>query len=228
MEIRPVDKSNVSDQVFDQIVQLLVSNQWAPGDKIPSENELKEIFGVSRNTIRGAIKKLNVLGLLETKTGEGTYVRKLGASIYMNCFVPAVFLDGPDFLELMEFRKGIEVEAVKLAAERATPESVREIKRLLDKLYECKDDIEVYSNYDIEFHAALAKASENKMFEKMMSIIKHLLLHRLNSYMKEQGNLESLVFHPQIVEAIEKHNPDLAGSLMNAHLSIVINRLKQQ
>jgi len=228
MHIKPVDKNNVSDQVYDQMVQLLISGKWTIGEKIPSENDLKEMFKVSRNTIRGAINRLNVLGLLKTKTGEGTFVQKLDASIYMNCFIPAVFLDENDLLSLMEFRKGIEVEAAKLAAERASQEAINDIRNVLNKLYEFQEDIDVYSNYDIEFHVMIAKASGNKMFEKMMGIIKYLLITRLQVYMKKQGNLESLVFHPQILDAIENRNPDLAGNLVNAHLSIVINRLKKQ
>lgn len=81
MVIKPINKVNVSEQVFSQLKKAIVEGVWKPGDKIPSENELASSFGVSRMTVRQSLQKLIALGLIETKLGDGSYVRVLEAVI---------------------------------------------------------------------------------------------------------------------------------------------------
>ena len=75
MGIVPIKKVNVGQMVFDQMQELLIRGEWKPGDRLPSENELAEMFNVSRITIRQALQKLSVLGLVETRFGEGSVVK---------------------------------------------------------------------------------------------------------------------------------------------------------
>lgn len=223
--IRPVDKKSVSDDVYNQVLDLIITGSWAPGDKIPSENELKNLFRVSRNTVRGAINKLKVLGLAETISGEGTFIKSLDSSFYMNYFIPSAFLQKKDFLEIMEFRKGIEIEAARLAALRANEEDIDRIEELLNKMEECNDNIKQYSKYDIEYHVSIAYASGNSMYKKIMDIIQHLLMSKLQDFMIKNGNTNSLFYHQKIMQAIKKRDPELAGHFMDDHLSSVIKRM---
>ena len=92
MAIQKVVKSSVSQQVFDQLRQQILSGSWKPGDKLPSENELAAQFGVSRVTVRNALQKLSGLGLLETRFGEGSFIRGPEAGAALNQLVPMVYL----------------------------------------------------------------------------------------------------------------------------------------
>jgi GntR family transcriptional repressor for pyruvate dehydrogenase complex len=227
MEITPVGKSSVSGQVYAQMVDMIVHGVWPPGTKIPSENELKTMFNVSRNTVRSVINKLSILGLLETRPGEGTRVLNAGASFYLNSYIPEIVLDKNDFIDIMEFRKGIEIEAARLAARRVTPRGVESLEEILKRLEASENDIKEYSKHDIDFHVKVAEVSGNKMFGKIMDILRYILSSQLEDFMISQGNSESIYYHPRIYEAIKNHNPHDAALAMEEHLSNVISRVEQ-
>jgi len=86
MAIRKIKRQSVSDQVFEQLKEQLLMNEWRRGEKLPSENELATSFDVSRVTVRHALQKLTALGLIETKLGEGSFVRDVAPGISMNQF----------------------------------------------------------------------------------------------------------------------------------------------
>ena len=104
------------EQTYDALMQMIMDGNYKPGDRLPSEMVLCNDLQVSRNTLRAALNKLNVLGFTETRQGGGTYMRAVDSSVYLNFFVPATLTSSMDLLEIMQFRKGIEVEAARLAA----------------------------------------------------------------------------------------------------------------
>ncbi|MGE4282763.1 MAG: FadR/GntR family transcriptional regulator [Clostridia bacterium] len=226
MQITPINKSNITDEIYQQMIANISIGSWGPGDRIPSENELKNLFNVSRNTIRSVIQRLNVLGILETIRGEGTFIKELGPSIYLNCFIPPILLKQHHFIEIMEFRKGVEVEAAKLVAERASEEDIIKLERILRNSLNKKDNIQEYSQEDINFHVAISKACGNKMFENIMEIVKYILLPKLVTVISHLGNEDSLKYHPLILDAIKSRDMKKAGEYMNEHLDVVITRFK--
>ena len=220
--------NSLSEQVYESILQMLVQGDFRPGDRLPSENELSERFGVSRNTVRAAINKLNVLGFTETKHGGGTYVQKIGGDVYLNFFIPAILLDAHDLIDVMEFRKGIEVQAVKLAAERATAEDVRELKVLYKKSEKSIAKMEDYAFHNTNFHARIAKASHNSMFEKMMDIIRSIIMTKMQDFLSHQGeDIDSNFYHHTLLQCVINHKPDEAAIIMDKHLTLVIERVKK-
>ena len=97
------------EQTYDALMQMIMDGNYKPGDRLPSEMILCNNLQVSRNTLRAALNKLNVLGFTETRQGGGTYMRAVDSSVYLNFFVPATLTSSMDLLEIMQFRKGIEV-----------------------------------------------------------------------------------------------------------------------
>lgn len=91
MQITPIQKVNVVEEIFDQLQSMLIEGTWKPGDKIPSENELSETFGVSRMTIRQALQKMKALGLIETRSGSGSFVRKISPDDSLQDLVPLMY-----------------------------------------------------------------------------------------------------------------------------------------
>lgn len=222
--IKPINKNNVSNEVFEQMLSALINKEWVPGSKLPSENELKDMLGVSRNTIRQVVHKLNALGLTETRTGQGTYVKQVDVSFYTNFILPSIFLGDHDYRILMEFRKGIEVEGAKLAAERATEDDICVLEAIMEKLIANSYDIGVYSNIDTDFHVAIAEISKNEMFLKVMNMIKYLLSLRFEEGIRRFGNESSVKIHQKILDAIREHDPEKAGKYMDQHLTSIINQ----
>ena len=126
MDIKPIKKVNVAEQVFEQLKDMLVKGVWKQGEKIPSENELAENFCVSRITVRQALQKLNVIGLIDTRLGEGSFVKEAEPGDNMNALIPAILMSKDRILQVLEFREIIEVESAKLAAERADEKDIKE------------------------------------------------------------------------------------------------------
>lgn len=99
-----MDKTTLSTQIVEEIKQRVIDNTWKENEKLPSEKELSEEFQVNRLTVRIAINKLNALGLLETRTGEGTFVRKLNIYNYINQIIPFI-LSNHEISNILDFLK---------------------------------------------------------------------------------------------------------------------------
>lgn len=106
VDISNIEKLNLSDIIASEIKDRIINNIWKVGDKIPSENILSEEFEVNRLTIRLAINKLNALGVLETKTGEGTYVKKINLYNYINQLIPFI-ISSNEINHILEFEKTV-------------------------------------------------------------------------------------------------------------------------
>lgn len=218
---------SLTDEIYDQLVQLIIENHYKPGERLPSENELGERYGVSRNTVRTAINKLNVLGFTETRHGGGTTVKKMGTEAYLNFFVPAVLADSNDIIDVLEFRKGIEVQAAKLAATRATREDIAELAEIYELTQENIKNMEQFAFYNTKFHARIAKASHNRMLDKMSDIIRSIIMNKMQAFQSaQQEDIDSDFYHSVILRCIENHKPDEAAFFMDKHLSGVIERVQ--
>lgn len=98
------------EQVYNQLLKMIIRRELKPGDRLPSEMVLCDQMGVSRNTLRAALNKLDALGFTVSRQGGGTYVKEVDSDVYLNFFVPALLTHNVNLLEVMQFRKGIEVE----------------------------------------------------------------------------------------------------------------------
>lgn len=224
--ITPLAKQNIVDEVFKQMFDEIMKGQWKDQQKLPSENELKDLFGVSRNTIRSAISRLGVLGLVETKRGDGNYIKKIGVGLYMSSLIPYIFLNQGDIFTIMEFRNGIEIQAAQLAAEKATDEDIEEIRKALKICYDKADDLENYMFRDMAFHVAIAKASKNELIYETMSIIKNYCYAELQNFVTPAIRDKSCEYHQIIFDCITTHNRKKANFYMAAHLDDVYMQIK--
>ncbi len=225
MAINIIKKNSITNQVFEQIKNNIISGEWSPGNKIPSETELSKLFGVSRVSIRTAIQKLSILGLLITKQGEGTFVSDLSPGMYMNPLMPILMLNKHQLLEILEFRRIIEIESAKLAANRADPEDISALEAIMDKMSKVSDNRKVFAMEDSNFHTALAKAGKNSIIYKVNIIIKDLLISHQLRIQELLGPSGALKYHPQIIAAIKKKDSELAEKLMKEHIAVTIDQV---
>lgn len=221
MPVSKIQKKRVSDQVFDQMKELIAGQKWEIGAKIPSEPQLMKMFGVSRISIREAIKQLVCLGLLETRQGSGTYVRSYRESALAQNF--SAILSKQDLLELLEMRRAIEIESAGLAARRATEEEIDELRGLCAQME--RDDLppEMNSRLDLRFHLAIARSTKNKYIIETTEVIGEPLLRFFDTtvflnFSKDNG----LQRHKHILSAIEHHNVQEARLIMELHLDDTI------
>jgi GntR family transcriptional regulator, transcriptional repressor for pyruvate dehydrogenase complex len=174
--IKKIVRDGVADQVYCQLKENVAQGVWKPGDKIPSENQLVSLFGVSRASVRMALQKMITLGILESKVGDGTYVKAFTPGAYINEFVPLA-LKPEDQIEIMELRKALETEALKLAAERATSEDLAELEAIYLRAREAhkKKDLENYFKEDLQFHTQIFRMSKNSIFSTTIQNLQNML-----------------------------------------------------
>lgn len=218
MSIKPIKKINVTEQVFEQLKNMLVKEEWKQGEKIPSENELAENFGVSRITVRQALQKLSVIGLIETKLGEGSFVKEVEPGDNMNALIPAVLLSHDRILQVIEFREIIEVESVKLAADRADKKDILALKQIWEKMKESKGSPKVFGAADLEFHMKLGQLTKNDLIEKTQGILHSALQETMDEVVERTGYDSGIHYHEEIIKAIEQQDGSLAATIMKEHL----------
>ncbi len=160
-QLARVRQTGVKDQVFAQIRDQIMDHTWPPGAKIPSEKTLAETLGVSRVSIREALHMLASLGLLESRHGEGTFVREYTGTAFLNTLLPSLVLDKLDILQVLEYRKIAEKGNVALAVERAGSAEIEELERSLRIMEENKADPRAFADADLSFHFLVAKATGN-------------------------------------------------------------------
>lgn len=209
MQIKPIKKQSVSDEVFDQISSLILSRQWLPGDKIPSENELGILFNVSRISIRAALQKLIAIGMLESRVGEGTFVIKSTPANYFKSLIPNMVLTKHDDKAILELRRGIETESIMLAAERATQADIERIESVANamEILINQEDLSEYILADFNFHMEIAKASKNALIVEVMLILKDLLFLHYTDMIKNMGPDVAYDYHGEMLDAIKTKNP---------------------
>ena len=139
MAIKPIKRK--SDEVLEQMKGNIISGEWAPGEKIPGEIELTQMFEVSRISIREAIHRLVGMGVLLIKRGEGTFVTEALPQESFNDFLPYLMIQRPSLTEILEFRAIIEIESARLAAIRADEKDINELSKMLECMKEDDGDV---------------------------------------------------------------------------------------
>lgn len=219
MPIQKVNKSSVSTQVFEQMKAQLLEGAWKPGDKLPSENELALLFGVSRITVRNAIQKLAALELVETRFGEGTFVKKKHTGTAFQQLIPAAYLNDNSLEEILTFRKIVEGPVCRLACQRASKEDIEKLEQIYEDMLKSKEDLKQFAAYDYAFHQQLAKTASNSIFVQIYHIVNDVMMATFDSVVNRRGNQAGLYYHRLILDAIKEHDCEKAEQVMNRHMA---------
>jgi GntR family transcriptional repressor for pyruvate dehydrogenase complex len=219
MTLHPVKKESISEQVFEQMKSQISSGAWKTGEKLPSETELAGIFHVSRVTIRNALQRLNTMGLIETRFGEGSFVREsdIGQQV-KTVLLPSVYLQPHNVEEILQFRCAIEVETAGLAAVHASDDDVHRLKDILKKQLSLKDNVTAFAECDLDFHHAIALSTGNSLIIATYEILRDILKSAMVKTVRSLGPEVGLPYHKKLIEAIENHDEHLAIVTMKEHM----------
>jgi GntR family transcriptional repressor for pyruvate dehydrogenase complex len=223
-----IKRAGVKDQVFEQLRDRIMEQTWPPGARIPSENALAEVLGVSRVSIREALHMLASLGLLETRHGGGTYVREYTGEIFLNPLLPVLVLDKPDILHVLEYRKIMEKGIVSLVMKRAGSAEIEELESAYQAMVEHKNDSRAFAEADLSFHLVVAKATGNPVIMKVNTVITDILKVSMYGIVESLGPRDGLYYHRKILDAIKARDGALAETLMEEHIERTIRRLKRK
>ena len=228
--IKQAVKVTLADDVVKQLGSMIQSGAWPPGYQLPPERQLVEEFGVSRNTLREALKALSLMGVLESKQGGGNYVSAdINRRILSASFQFLNLQDEKSIFDLLETRRTIEVRTARLAAKNATPELLEALNFDNLRMKENVLNTNEASKYDMDFHFLIAQATGNMFYEE---IIKSLYTPAV-SLMRETTLINNLMtysvaYHGSILEAISQGDPEAAADYMYKHLKKVEEALLEQ
>lgn len=225
--IKPIKPQRVSDQVFEQLRDLIFRGRLRAGEKLLPERELAQALSVSRPTLREAINKLVSLGLVEHRQGQGTFVGPPGQKS-QNPLAALINGHEPSLGELLEVRLGLECQAAVLAARRATDQDLAAIAKCLDDMLSEHRQGRLGIEEDVSFHMAIAYATKNLAQVHLMRTFYDLLhfgirenLHHLYTV---PGNLEIIdQQHQAVLEALRRHDPNAAFTAMKQHITFVLD-----
>ena len=218
MAIQKVVKSSVSQQVFDQLRQQILSGSWKPGDKLPSENELAAQFGVSRVTVRNALQKLSGLGLLETRFGEGSCIRGPEAGDALNQLVPMLYLGRETLKDILTFRRMVEGPICEIACRRATDGEIAQLRELLDQMERAEADLAAFARLDSRFHCMLARLTRSNMMQQIYQIIDDAIQSSYRQNARRQSVPVALHWYREILAAFEARDSARAREAMEQSL----------
>jgi GntR family transcriptional regulator, transcriptional repressor for pyruvate dehydrogenase complex len=162
----PIRKSRLSENAVEQIKSLILTKALKPGDRLPSERELAQQLSIGRPTIREALRILDLMGLIEIRLGNGTFVKELNFLPYLDSLVDAIgarlSLEDDSLLKLWEVRRIFELAIMRLAVGRMDSAKLRTVEQPLRKMKECLQDREAFLRHGEEFHRRLAEAAGNE------------------------------------------------------------------
>jgi GntR family transcriptional repressor for pyruvate dehydrogenase complex len=218
------------ENVMEQFEQMLREEVYKPGDRLLPERELASQLGISRNTLREALKSLELVGVLEVRQGGGYYLcESSNSNLIASSFRFLKIKTYKDMHDLLETRRILESANASLAATKATKETIERLNNDIVQMHLNCSEIEIVSSFDLDFHFQIAKASGNVFLNSLTDILNnpiHDLMLRIACF--DDLLSKAIFYHEKILDAIIKRDPDAAGKYMNEHLILVENAIKQK
>jgi GntR family transcriptional repressor for pyruvate dehydrogenase complex len=218
-DLTPVTRTTLTADIYRKLVSHIIRGVWKPGTRIPAERQLGQLLGVGRASLREALKALEIMGLIETRLGDGTYVCQRSEFLARPLLWAITSSSATEIQELVEARKLIETELSGLAAERATADDLKEIGAHLDRMEHSIQKQAEFLQADIDFHLAIGQAAHNSILMNALNLIRNLLQQWIGSTLQVPGvSDKALEHHKAIFFAIAKKNVAAARAAMLAHL----------
>jgi GntR family transcriptional repressor for pyruvate dehydrogenase complex len=222
--------AGVTDDAIERIRELVASGAWGPGTRLPREVDLAKQLGLSRNSLREAVRALSQARVLEVRQGDGTYVSSLDPGELLEPTLSAThLLQGRTVLELFEVRRMLEPEAAALAAQRGDAEVRSALRVELDRMVAAGDSPDDLVEADAAFHDVIAGAPGNGVLRALLrSLSTSTVRARLWHGIADRGALDQArEEHRRIYEAIAAGDADLARASALLHIATNENWLRE-
>ncbi len=215
----------VPDSLAQRLERMILSGELVEGDRLPPEREFSATLGVSRNTLREALRVLELRGLLERKQGSGTHVRKVADSKHATSLAASLDEEVLSLVQVMELRACIEPPVAAFAAQRANPADIDQLHQLIEEM-KLVSRPQMFADLDRLFHRSIAQYTHNPMLLRLLDKITEVIeVSRQELFLSESRQASSLREHIAIFEAIKARDADAAFSAAHAHVESIQNRL---
>ncbi|QGU95765.1 FCD domain-containing protein [Clostridium bovifaecis] len=227
----PIKNTKVYEQVINQIKTMIQDGTLKRGDKLPSERDLVEQLGVSRASIREALRVLEIVGLVECKQGEGNFIRSTFQDSLFEPLSIMFMLNECKVEEIFDLRKVMETETAALAAKEVTDAELKEMRDLIDEM-KISEDEEERVKVDRKFHYKIAQASRNFLIVNILNTVSTLM----DSFIKDArrniiNNQHKDIIdeqHERILKGLKNRNPGEAAEAMRIHMELINENLVKQ
>lgn len=230
MNFQPISKHRVYEIVIQQIQEMIEKGELKRGDRLPPERKITEELNISRASLREAFSALELVGIIETRPREGTFIKKESTGA-LKPLTLAFLLDEDFDRDFLELRRTLEVEAARLAALRASKEDLMELGHVFQQTMNASDE-EQSIHGDKQFHKAIAKISGNTLLQTLVESIsevvdRHIEQLRVRLFQNPADRRKLLTIHEGIFQAISERDPEAAEKWMKAHYQFVEERQSQ-
>lgn len=219
----------VTDEAITKIKDMILSGELSAGDRLPPEKELSEKLGLSRSSLREAVKALEIIRVLDVRRGDGTYVTSLEPKLLTEAMTFIVDLHKDEtILDIFEVRRILEPAAAAIAANRITPEQLTALRATLDSV-DVETSVEDLVEHDLIFHSLITAAADNAYLASVLEALSSSTVRARiwRGLTQEKAVDRTLSEHTAIIEALERGDAELAKSLLTVHISGVEHWLRQ-
>lgn len=229
MNFQPIKPKKVSAQIADQIRSSILAGEFAPGDKLPPERELAEMFGVSRPSVREALNVLSSSGLVMSYQGGGTVVKSLVETSASNPLSELIRVQQDRALDVIEVRKCMESWTAWYAAERALPDDIRRMDEIIAGMKQNLELKQPSEDLDANLHIIIARATHNVVWLHLMQNLFDAMKEFQQSvwravYLTHEDHQLLFEHHSAVVQAIKAKDPQAARDAMVHHLTFAEGR----
>ena len=229
--LTPVPRTTLTADVCRKLMAHLIRGDWLEGDRIPSERELCRRLAVGRASLREALKALEIIGMIESRVGDGTFVCRRSEFLSRPLIWAITGSTQSDLHEIIEARLTMEAALAGFAAERGTVEDLNEIGKYLDDMAAAGDNMGSFLEADLSFHLAIAQAARNQILLNAVQLIRNLMRQWSEEALGVEGTAALVLEqHKAVFLAIAKRDKEGARAAMSAHLDAtgkLLTELKQ-
>jgi GntR family transcriptional regulator, transcriptional repressor for pyruvate dehydrogenase complex len=233
MQLQPIEQKPMVAEITQRLIDYLLSGPLKPGDRLPPERQLSETLGMGRSTVREALKALTVLGLIDVRQGDGTYLKKADSALLPRVIEWSLLLGEKKTMDLVETRQHLEIASAELAADRRDQQGIEELRQILAQMQRSTADYQRFADADVAFHLQLAKMTGNTVLQDILSSIRALLRAWIVRTIEPTGSKSAsprelaCQEHVPIFEAVERGDPKAAAAAMRAHMEAAGARLRK-
>jgi GntR family transcriptional regulator, transcriptional repressor for pyruvate dehydrogenase complex len=214
---KTMKQKKLSEEVVSHFTELIMQQQLRPGDRLPPERQLAEELGVSRTSLREAVKRLQEKGLLDARQGSGTFVRSLSADALSESLSLFVQSDINRYLGLMELRSILDVEIAGRLAVSATEDDIAHLMQHIELMSHLLDSPDKFADEDVAFHLAFYESMNNSLLMSIVQPIMTLLNEAMQvTFVAPGAAASSLRRHIALIECIRAHDAEGARGVMRA------------
>jgi len=228
VSVEPIKRVSVVEQAISKIYDLILSQNLKENDKLPPERQLSEMLGISRNSLREAIRVLDMLGVGRVDQGSGMVIDSSRVSDAVTKHLTfALLMNREKMNELFEARLVVETECASLAALRASESERALLHRTYQELCESRTDRPKSIALEIELHNIVARAAHNSVLEKILNSLKQILKESREATVPHTGvTPETVKVHERLIAAIDARDSRSSADIMREHIAAVADRMK--